>query len=186
MSKNEYQKEETQEEETQEEETQEESQEENQLEEEDWKAKYEEERQAREKAEKLIEKRKRRLKREKKEEPKKNYKQEEGDDELSERLARLEQTEEKRIFGHEYGLSPEESDEVFAYAKGKGIKPSEAVESPIMKSALADMRKKQKVEDNTPSSSSKTPMQKENFTSLKSNEKNDEWNKFMKQKGVIK
>lgn len=82
----------------------------------------------------------------------------EGDKKADERLSRLEQSEEKRTFGHAHGLSPEEVDNVFASAKGLGIDPKAALEKPFVKAGIAEIRRAVRVDGATPGPSSRSPV----------------------------
>jgi len=79
--------------------------------------------------------------------PKKTVANDDKKDEKEERIMKLELSEEKRTFGHENNLTPEETDHVFSHAKGTGMTPAEALESPFIKSGL-DALRKQKINDN--------------------------------------
>jgi len=79
-------------------------------------------------------------------------------DELRSNVSTLMQAEDKRGFGYANGLSPEETDEVFAYATGKGISPADAKESPIMKAALESMREQRRADEATPGASRRAPL----------------------------
>lgn len=86
----------------------------------------------------------------------------------AERLARLEQTEEKRTFGYQNNLSPEEADQVFAYAKGMGISPKDALEKPFVKSGIETIRTQRKAESAIPGSSFRSPkIEGRSFAELK-------------------
>lgn len=78
--------------------------------------------------------------------------------EAESRIARLEQAEEKRHFGHVHNLTPEETDQVYAYATGAGLKASEALEKPFIKNALEAMRSEARANDATPGPSSRSPI----------------------------
>lgn len=75
-----------------------------------------------------------------------------------ERIKRLEMAEDKRQFGHAHGLSPEETDHVFAFAQGTGIKPKDALESAFIKNGLEAMRRQAKVDAATLGPSSRSPI----------------------------
>jgi len=72
-------------------------------------------------------------------------------------MARLETSEEKRQFGHAHGLSPEETDHVFAYATGMNVKPQEALDKPFIKSGLSAIRAQQRADQATPGPSARSP-----------------------------
>lgn len=74
------------------------------------------------------------------------------------RLKRLEMSEEKRQFQFANNLTPEEADNVFAVASGMGIKPSEALTHPFVKSGLEALRQTNKARSATLSPSSRSPV----------------------------
>jgi len=79
--------------------------------------------------------------------PKKIVADNDKKDDSSERITNLELSEEKRTFGYENKLTPEETDHVFNHAKGTGKTPAEALESNFVKSGL-DALRKEKANDN--------------------------------------
>lgn len=78
----------------------------------------------------------------------------EPDDEIATTVKRLASIEDKRQFGYEHGLSPEETDSVFKFASGKPTK--ETLEHPFVKAGIESLRASKRVADNTPSSSSRS------------------------------
>lgn len=107
----------------------------------------------------------------------------EGDDELREKVNELSRAEEKRQFGYKHDLSPEEVDKVFSINSDPS---EETLEDPFVKAGLQAIRKEKRVDENTPSSSAKqAPTSKKDFKDLSKQEKNAEWQKYMKEKGVI-
>jgi hypothetical protein len=80
----------------------------------------------------------------------------EPDEELVKSVKNLELIENKRQFGYEHGLSPEETDFIFKFAGGKPTK--EVLENPFIKSGLEGFRASKRVEANTPSSTSRSPI----------------------------
>lgn len=76
----------------------------------------------------------------------------EADDEIVKSVKRLEEIENKRQFGFENNLSPEETDFIFKVSQGKPTK--EDLENPFIKAGLEGYRSKKRLESNTPSSSS--------------------------------
>lgn len=129
------------------------------------------------KAEKAIEQNKKKSKKTRKRSNIDNNKAE-PEDELAQRLQRLEQSDEKRTFGYENNLSPEETDRVFAYANGNNMEPSEALKDPFIKSGLKALRREKRAGDNAPSSSSSSPTFKVK-QDLSQQEKQKEFEKFM-------
>lgn len=72
-------------------------------------------------------------------------------------VAVLKQAEDKRQFGHQKGLNPEETDAVFSFARGNNITPDKALEHSFVKSGIAAMRESAINADNTPGPSSRLP-----------------------------
>jgi len=52
----------------------------------------------------------------------------------------LKEEAQKRIFQHANKLTPEQVNEVFAYAKGSGLEPKDALEKAFMKKVLTQMK----------------------------------------------
>lgn len=77
---------------------------------------------------------------------------EKPDDEIVKSVKRLEEIENKRQFGFENGLSPEETDFIFKVSQGKPSKDD--LENPFIKAGLEGYRSKKRLEANTPSGSS--------------------------------
>jgi hypothetical protein len=80
-----------------------------------------------------------------------------GDDDLRTSVKRLETAEEKRQFGHANSLTPEETDNLFAFAKGMDLKPTEALAHPFFKTGLAAFRQEHNQNDATPGPSRRAP-----------------------------
>lgn len=96
-------------------------------------------------------------------------------------VERLNTAEEKRQFGHSNNLSPEETDEVFAYAKGAGIKPSEALSKPFVKSALENIRQNARASGATPGSSNRSPkVEGKTFQEMNDGERRKNFNAVVK------
>ena len=94
----------------------------------------------------------------------------EYDDEVIKKINRLDEIENKRQFGYENNLSPEETDFVFKFTNGKPTK--EALENPFVKSGLEGYRTQKKLEANIPSSSSShSPFQGKQFKDLPEEDK---------------
>lgn len=96
----------------------------------------------------------------------------------------LKQSEKKRAFGYEHQLSPEETDKIFQ------INPNptaDTLKDPFVKAGLEALRRKNRVDDNTPSSSTKSnPVLTKKFKEMNPHERNAQWQKFMQEKGVLK
>ena len=72
---------------------------------------------------------------------------------LEDTVASLQQAEQKRQFGYENGLDPRETDQVFAYAQGLNVDPSEAKDSVGGKALIEAIRAENKANDITPNTS---------------------------------
>lgn len=72
---------------------------------------------------------------------------------LIEKVNKLDLIEQKRQYGYEHGLSPEETDFIFQATGGKPTK--EVLETPFIKHGLEGYRASKRVEANTPGSSSR-------------------------------
>lgn len=81
-----------------------------------------------------------------------------ADDDLGKRLGKLETSEQKRQFGHANSLTPEETDNLFAFASGMGLKPADAMVHPFFKNGLAALRQEAKVNSATPGPSRRAPI----------------------------
>lgn len=91
-------------------------------------------------------------------------------DELYSKVSRLEEIENKRQFGYENNLSPEETDVVFQFAQGKPTK--DTLEHPFVKAGMEALRASKRVENNTPRPSLRgLSFNGKSFTELKPDEK---------------
>lgn len=79
-----------------------------------------------------------------------------SDDPIVKKVEKLETIEAKRQFGYENNLSPQETDFVFRISGGKPDK--KILEDPFVKSGLEGYRASKRVAENTPGSSSKSPI----------------------------
>lgn len=77
---------------------------------------------------------------------------------LEKDISDLKLAEEKRQFGHEHSLSPDETDRVFGYAKGVAKKPVEVLEDPFIKTGLQAFRQQNRATAGTPGASRRSPM----------------------------
>jgi hypothetical protein len=94
----------------------------------------------------------------------------EPDREIVKSVKRLEELENKRQFGFENGLAPEETDFVFKITGGKPDK--DILQDPFVKSGLEGYRSKKRLESNTPSpSSSSSPFRGKQFKEMSEDEK---------------
>lgn len=78
------------------------------------------------------------------------------DEEIIKDVQYLKTLEQKRQYGYEQGLSPEETDFVFKFAGGTPTK--EILENPFVKSGLEGFRASKRIENNTPGSSGASPV----------------------------
>ncbi len=102
----------------------------------------------------------------------------ETEPDVTERIGRLEQTEEKRQFGYQNNLSPEETDYVFSIARGSNKKPSEVLGDSFVKGGLDTVRKQKGIESATPRPSARAPMiEGKTFSELNPNDKRKNWSK---------
>ena len=91
----------------------------------------------------------------------------------------LKAVEEKRQFGYQHGLSPEEADQVFNYAQGAGIKPEKALEHPFVKSGLESLKATKRAQSATPRPSSRSPLvEGKTFSELKPEDRKANWAKI--------
>lgn len=94
----------------------------------------------------------------------------EHDDDLVKTVKNLETIELKRQFGFENNLSPAETDFIFKISNGKPSK--EILEDPFVKGGLDSYRAKQRIENNTPGSSSRSSVfADKNFAELDENDR---------------
>jgi hypothetical protein len=101
------------------------------------------------------------------------------DEEVVARISKLETVEQKRQFGYANGLSPEETDKAFAYAKGLEIKPEDALKDEFFKNALDSHRSSERQSGNTPRPSSRLPrVEGKTFEEMKPDEKRKNWAKL--------
>lgn len=97
---------------------------------------------------------------------------------VMERLGKIEGIEEKRQFGYQNNLSPEETDYIFSIAKGNGKNPSDMLSDPFVKGGLETIRKQKSVETATPRPSSRQPLvEGKTFNELKPEDKRKNWSK---------
>lgn len=87
-------------------------------------------------------------------------------------VAELKTEREKRQFGHANDLTPEETDEVFAYSHGAKLNPSEALKKPFVQSALESLRAQSRADGAIPGPSNRsTVVDGKPFSSLTKEEK---------------
>lgn len=68
----------------------------------------------------------------------------------------LKTVEEKRQFGHQHNLSPEAVDNVFAHARGRNIKPDEALKDTFVKRGLEALSAEERTRNAVPRPSHRT------------------------------
>lgn len=99
----------------------------------------------------------------------------------NDRLTRLEQSEEKRTFGHQHTLAPEETDALFAYAAGRGMKPADALKDPFFANGLKSMRQEKQNGAATPGISNRRPtVEGKDWDKLESKDKRANFGEFLK------
>lgn len=76
------------------------------------------------------------------------------DDEIVQDVKVLKEERQKRQFGFDHKLSPEETDYAFKFSNGKPTK--EVLEDPFFKGGLESLRAKKRLEENLPGSSSRS------------------------------
>jgi hypothetical protein len=106
------------------------------------------------------------------------------DEGLVNSVKKLETIEAKRQFGYENSLSPEETDFIFKFSNGKPDKT--VLENPFVKSGLEGFRASKRVEDNTPGSTSRSPIfQGKEFKEMTDDERRKSFEDAAKKKGII-
>lgn len=92
------------------------------------------------------------------------------DDETVKTVQRLALLEEKRQFGFDNGLSPEETDAVYKFSSGNPTK--ETLEHPFVKAGIESLRSQKKLESNIPGSTSRSPIfSDKNFAEMTDDER---------------
>lgn len=106
--------------------------------------------------------------------------------ELKEDLNKVKRSEKKRKFQHKHNLSPKQVDFLFRKSDGD---PEEEMDKPAMKAALNEIESQEKVEENTPSSSStniSTSNQTDkDYDELTEQEKQKLYEERQKERGVL-
>lgn len=99
---------------------------------------------------------------------------------ITERLMRVELSEEKRQFGHAHNLSPEETDAVFAFAKGNGLSNEDAFKHPFVRSGIEGSRRENRIAAGTPGPSSRVPkVEGKTFREMTPAERRKNWDKIV-------
>lgn len=100
------------------------------------------------------------------------------DDNVDDRVSKLELSEKKRNFGYDNGLSPEETDHLFRFAGDKT--PDEALKDPFFQAGLKEMRRSKRVAEAIPSSSNRaTKVDGKGFDEMSSEERSKNWDKIV-------
>lgn len=87
--------------------------------------------------------------------------------------------EEKRAFGHQHGLSPEGTDNVFSYAQGRNIKPEDALKDDFVKSGLSALQARERLARGTPGPSNRrATVGGKGISELKPDERRQNWAKM--------
>lgn len=105
---------------------------------------------------------------------------------LEEEVQQVKRSEKKRNFQHKHDLSPKQVDFLFRKSDGD---PEDELDNPAMKAALDEIESQQKVEENTPSSSSKgfttVTDEDEDFSELSDEEKQKRYEQRQKERGIM-
>lgn len=102
------------------------------------------------------------------------------DDEVVSRLSNLELAEKKRQFGYEHGLSPSQTDKVFALSQNPS---KETLKDPFVKAGLDAIRRQERLANNTPSTSAKSgTIDRKALKEATPEEKQKAFEKYMKSK----
>ena len=105
----------------------------------------------------------------------------EHEDEVVKKVNHLSMLEEKRQFGYEHGLSPEETDHAFRFANGKPTK--ETLQDSFFMGGLESLRAKKRLESNIHSPSSRsTVFADKSFSDLSDDERKKTFEARMKRK----
>lgn len=100
-------------------------------------------------------------------------------DEVVARISKLETVEAKRQFGYAHGLSPEETDYAFAFAKGMDKSPDDILKDTFFQKGL-DARRAEETQSNaTPRPSSRlSKVEGKTFEEMKPEERAKHWSKM--------
>lgn len=103
-------------------------------------------------------------------------------DEVNNRLSNLEMSEQKRQFASINGFDAEETDKIFAYAKGVDKAPQDVLDDPFLKNAIAVHRQTKANANAIPTPSGSTiKVQGKNWSEMTNDERkksyNDVWKK---------
>ena len=149
---------------------------------EELKKQLEEERQRREKAEEAIKKaklaeKKKSLQTKSLSDNKSADDDSEFKEEITKRISNVELLEKKRQFGYENNLPPQIVDKIFSINENPS---KEDLEDPFIKGGIEKLKRQERVNNNTPSSSVKSFTKTKDFEKLSKEDKNKEWQKYLK------
>lgn len=95
-------------------------------------------------------------------------------------VATLKLSEEKRTFAYKHGLAPDETDRLYAYALGTGMKPDDALKDPFFKTALDAHRSATRTDRAIPGPSGRRPVvEGKNWNDLKSEDRRKNFGAFL-------
>ena len=101
------------------------------------------------------------------------------DDEIIQKVNKLELSEKKREIGYELGLSPQETDKLFKFAGSSD--PKEAFKDPFFQAGLTEVRRAESVAKAIPSSTNRsTVIEGKTFADMTSEERAKNWDKIIK------
>jgi hypothetical protein len=102
-----------------------------------------------------------------------------GKDEVVARIGKLEMVESKRQFGYAKGLSPEETDYAFAFAKGMDKSPEDILKDSFFQKGLDARRAEEQQSNATPRPSSRLPkIEGKTFNEMTPEERSKNWAKM--------
>lgn len=105
----------------------------------------------------------------------------EHEDDVVKKVNHLSMLEEKRQFGYENGLSPQETDYAFKFSNGKPTK--DTLQDPFFKGGIESLRSQKRLEDNIPGSSSRSAVFTEKpFAELSEDDRRKAFEARMKRK----
>lgn len=101
------------------------------------------------------------------------------EDDVLKDIEQLKLSEKKRQAGYKFGLSPEETDKLFAYAGDTD--PEQVLKDPFFQAGLKEVRAQKRVSDAIPSSSNRsTKVDGKSFAEMTEEERAKNWNKVFK------
>lgn len=101
-------------------------------------------------------------------------------DDLTDTVKKLELAEEKRQFAYSHNLNPAETDHLYAFAKGAGLTPKEALEHPFFKKGLEGIRQSDEVNSAIPKPSGRRPIiEGKTLTEMSPEERKKNWSSIV-------